>query len=135
MHDAVRRPAEGALAGQAFVQGHAQGVHVGPRVGGHAPGLLGAEVGRRAGDHAIAGQARRLAFQESQPEVPDLRPARAVEKYVRRLHVAVDQARGVRRRQPGGHLGHDLGRAVGSTRPRSRTSSARVGPARYSIAK
>ncbi len=83
------------LAGQALEQHAAQRVHVGPSVHVGALDLLGGDVGDRAHERSVAGQAVRTRGVPGEPEVAQTRPL-AGDQDVRRLDVAMDQAGGVR---------------------------------------
>ena len=100
---------EGRLALERGVQRRAQGEHVGRRGRPAAPGDLGREVRRGARDHAGARE-RDVAEGVSDPEVGDLGRTVLGDEHVGRLHVTVDDAHLVRRRQRRGHLAADQAR-------------------------
>ena len=92
-------------AGEQLVQHHSQAEDVGTAV--HempfAPGLLGAHV--LGGPH-VAGELAEIRLPQGEPEIGQVRPARAIEEDVRRLDVAVDQAMEVCVMQGFGDGGH-----------------------------
>ncbi len=118
VHDAVERTHQVVAdlvrrtSGEGVEQGGAQGPDVaGGR--GHLTGRhLGREVGRGAGDQAGLGQ-RGVRLGARDAEVRELHLAALGDEDVRRLHVAVDDARGVRRGQGVGRLPEDGGGQVG----------------------
>ncbi len=99
--------AERHASRQQLVRDHARGVEVGPRPDLARHRLLGRHVGGSADRHAGRGpeRARALLGQRlGDPEVGDLDPPVGGDHQVLGLEVAVDDARGVRVRQPGEHV-------------------------------
>ncbi len=137
MDDPVRLAVERGLAGEAFVECHAQAVDIGAGRGpGLAAGLFGADVRRRAGQDALARLAGGLGLEPRQAEIADLgSPGGRVDEDIRGLDVAVDQPGRVGGLDAGGGLGDQLGGLAGGMRPRLAISSARLGPATYSMTK
>ena len=86
------------LATEQLEEDHTQAVDIAPLVGQVAPaaGLLGAHVGRRPQDGAVAGQVRLEVGPPRQAEVGQPGPPLLVDEHVRRLQVAVEHPLAVR---------------------------------------
>ena len=96
-------------AGQHVEQHAPERVQVRAGVDPSAGRLLGCDVRRRSERLTGQRQGGVTALDTRDPEIPDLRDVRCGEEDVRRLHVAVDHALGVRRREPAGDAGSDRG--------------------------
>jgi len=107
---------ERANAGQALVQNHSQGIHVGARVEiAFASDLLGGHVVRRAQRRAFLRELqapRAFGVELGDAEIQDLHeraPIRALgDEQIVRLQIAVHDAREVRRVHAGGRLPHEV---------------------------
>ena len=113
------------LAAQDLVHHHADGVEVGARVHLLALHLLGREVRRRAEQGPLLGDRRSDAGAAREAEVEDRRTPALVHQHVRRLEVAVHDARVVHARERlekcvdrvGDRAPPLTGRAAGERRP------------------
>jgi hypothetical protein len=96
-----------------------QGVHVGGGAGGLPEGALGREVEAGADDLPGGGERRPGVVEEAgDAEVADLEGAVGVQQEVGGLDVAVDDALRVRRGEPRGRLGGQIGHPAGGQRAR-----------------
>ena len=80
-----------------------EGVHIAGRRRGRAPDDLGRQIVDRAEGLARASEDR-VARCAGQPEIPERRGTISFEEHVRRLHVAMDDARDMERVEAGRHL-------------------------------
>ena len=102
---------EGHLARQHLVQHASQRVDIGAHVGGPSSRLLGRHVVRRA-HYGAGGRHGGKQFGAGDAEVGQFCPAVRTDEHVLRLHVAVNDAQGVRRRQSRGDLDPEGGGAL-----------------------
>jgi len=100
-------------------------VDVGPAVDAGALDLLRGDVGDRADEHALAGQALRGRGVLREPEVAQPRLV-AGDEDVRRLDVAMDQAGGVRDVERSGDVRDQRDRPLGLERPLAAQKAAQV---------
>ena len=109
-------------AAEQLVEDDAEAVDVAPLVGlpAQADGLLGAHVGRRADDHAVAGEVGLDVGPTRQAEIDQPRPPAVVDHHVAGLEVAMDDAHAVRVAEGVGEVADDPRRRRGSIRWRSR---------------